>query len=69
MEVKNISPPVTPFLEIKLDQEVVDYLWKIINIAKTTNESHKSKLIGNISQSLLLEDIDSFFLICLYPFS
>ena len=61
MEVKKISPPVTPFLQIKLDQEVVDYLWKIIDIAKTTNENHKSKLVGNISQSLLLEDIDSFF--------
>ena len=61
MEVKKISPPVTPFLQIKLDQEVVDYLWKIIDIAKTANENYKSKLVGNISQSLLLEDIDSFF--------
>ena len=62
MEVKKISPPVTPFLQIRLDQEVVDYLWKIIDIAKTTKENHKSELIGNISQSLLLEDIDYFFL-------
>ena len=61
MEVKKIFPPVNPFLQIKLDQEVVDYLWKIIDIAKTTNENYKSKLVGNISQSLLLEDIDSFF--------
>ena len=35
MEVKKIYPPVTPFLQIKLDQEVVDYLWKIIAIATT----------------------------------
>lgn len=61
MEVKKISPPITPFLQIKLDQEVVDYLWKIIDIATITNENHKSKLVGNISQSLLLKDIDSFF--------
>ena len=61
MEVQKISPPVTPFFQIKLDQEVVDYLWKIIDIAKTTNENYKSELVGNISQSLLLEDIDSFF--------
>tara|TARA_Y100001968_G_scaffold1685_1_gene1446 strand:- start:3204 stop:3842 length:639 start_codon:yes stop_codon:yes gene_type:complete len=61
MEVKTISPPVTPFLQIKLDQEVVDYLWKIIDIAKTANKTHKSKLIGNISKSLLLEDLDCFF--------
>ena len=62
MEVKKIYPPVTPFLQIKLDQEVVDYLWKIIDIAKTTNVNHKKKLIGNISKSLLIEDIDSYFL-------
>ncbi len=60
MEVKTISPPVTPFLQIKLDQEVVDYLWKIIDIAKTDNKSYKNNLAGNISQSLLLGDIDSF---------
>ena len=61
MEVKKIYPPVTPFLEVKLDHKVVDYLWVIINIAKTTNVSNKSKLIGNISQSLLLDDQDNFF--------
>ena len=61
MEVKKIYPPVTPFLQIKLDQEVVDYLWKIIDIAKTTNVNHKKKLIGNISKSLLIEDIESYF--------
>ena len=62
MEVKKISPPVTPFLQVKLDQEVVDYLWKIIDISKTTNENHKNKLVGNISKSFLLKDIDDFFL-------
>ena len=40
---------------------MVDYLWKIIDIAKTTNESHKNNLAGNISQSLLLDDLDNFF--------
>ena len=61
MEVKKISPPVTPFLQIKLDQEVVDYLWKIIDIANTKNINFQTQLAGNISQSLLLDDIDSFF--------
>ena len=70
MEVKKISPPVTPFLQIKLDQEVIDYLWKIIDIAKTTNKNHKDKLVGNISQSLQLEDIDLFFFkIFIFSFS
>ena len=32
MEVKKIYPPVNPFLEVKLDQEVVNYLSNIIDI-------------------------------------
>ena len=50
MEVKKIYPPITPFLQVKLDHKVVDYLWKIINIAKTNNVSYKNNLAGNISQ-------------------
>ena len=61
MEVKKIYPPVTPFLEVKLDREVIDYLWKIIDIAKTQNINLKNQLVGNISQSLLLDDQDNFF--------
>ena len=61
MKVKKIYPPVTPFLQVQLDQEIVDYLWKIIDIAKTNNINFKDKLIGNISQSLLLDDQDNYF--------
>tara|TARA_B100000965_G_scaffold352521_1_gene327764 strand:+ start:1256 stop:1900 length:645 start_codon:yes stop_codon:yes gene_type:complete len=61
MEVRKISPPVSGFLQVKLDQEIIEYLWKIIDIAQTQNKNHKSKLAGNISQSLLLNDIDNFF--------
>ncbi len=61
MEVKKISPPVTGYLHVKLDQDNIDYLWKIIDIAKTKNINIKNTLIGNISQSLMLQDIDSFF--------
>tara|TARA_Y100001968_G_C19053832_1_gene570443 strand:+ start:78 stop:593 length:516 start_codon:yes stop_codon:yes gene_type:complete len=61
MKVKAISPPVSPFLQIKLDKEVIDYLWKIIDIAKKKNKNFKNSLAGNISQSLLIDDIDSFF--------
>ena len=61
MKIKKIYPPVSPFLQIKLDQEIIDYLWNVVDIAKTKNINHKSQLVGNISQSLLLEDIDSFF--------
>ena len=61
MEVKKISPPVSGFLQLKLEQEFIDYLWKIIDIAKKKNKNYKGYLVGNISQSLLLDDIDSFF--------
>ena len=61
MEVKKISPPVSGFLQLKLQQELIDYLWKIIDIAKKKNKNYKGYLVGNISQSLLLDDIDSFF--------
>ena len=61
MEVDKILPPVTPFLKVKLDQDQIDYLWKIIDIAKTKNLNFNQELVGNISQSLLLDDLDSFF--------
>ena len=61
MEIKKIYPPVTGFLQVKLDQEIIDYLWKIIDIAKTKNNNYKNSLAGNISQSFMLEELDSFF--------
>tara|TARA_B100001250_G_scaffold205550_1_gene176461 strand:- start:1711 stop:2355 length:645 start_codon:yes stop_codon:yes gene_type:complete len=61
MDVKSISPPVNGFLEVKLDQIIIDYLWKIIDISKTNNDNFKNKLVGNLSQSLLLEDLNSYF--------
>ncbi len=61
MQVQHISPPVNGFLEVKLDQSVIDYLWKIIDIGEDINQNYNNKLAGNISKSLLLEDIDSFF--------
>ena len=61
MEITKISPPVSGFLQIKLDQEIIDYLLKIIDIAKTKNQNHKNHLAGNISQSFLIDDQDSLF--------
>ena len=61
MQVKNISPPVNGFLQVKLDQNIIDYLWKTIDFAKQKNSNYKSELAGNISQSLMLDDLDSFF--------
>tara|TARA_B100000700_G_scaffold329105_1_gene449387 strand:- start:384 stop:1028 length:645 start_codon:yes stop_codon:yes gene_type:complete len=61
MEVKHISPAVNGFLKVKLDQEIIDYLWKIIGIAKTEDKNVNNKLAGNISKSLSINDLDSFF--------
>ena len=61
MDVEVVNPPVSNYLRVSLDQETIDYLWKIIDIAKSRNINNKRNLIGNISKSLLLEDIDSYF--------
>ena len=61
MEVRVISPKVSNFLQVKLDKNIVDYLWEIVSNAKNKNKSFKDHLAGNISQSLLLQDMDSFF--------
>ena len=61
MEVINIRPPITSFLQVKLDQIIIDYLWKIIENAKSKDIDHKKKLIGNISKSILLDDLNCYF--------
>ena len=61
MQVEQIIPPTTCFLKVKLDQVIVDYLWKIIEIGKIKTIDVKEKLAGNISQSYLLEDLDAYF--------
>lgn len=58
------SSYVTPFnygwIETKLDQEAIDHLWKCI---ENKQGDHKQHLIGQISQSFTLQDIDHKFLI------
>ena len=61
MEVTVISPKVSNFLMVKLDKNILDYLWRIIDFAEKNKQSLKNELAGNISKSLLLEDLDSFF--------
>ena len=61
MEVLTRKPHVSPYLEIKLDQSIINYLWKIIRKSQTENIDYKNKLAGNISKSYLIKDIDSFF--------
>ena len=61
MEAIIKSPPVNGFIEVKFEQKIIDYLWKIIDIGKTSKNIINNRLAGNISQSLLLEDQDSYF--------
>ena len=61
MEVKKIIPDVTNFLEVSLDEEIIDYLWKIVENNKEKQIDIKNKLVGNISKSFSLTDLNGFF--------
>jgi len=47
------------WLYVKLDKDIIDYLWKMID--QSTKDDMKSNLAGNISQSYSLEDEDNYF--------
>ena len=57
-----ISPPVSGWLEISLDTEVIDYLWKVIHASRFPGLNVKGSLAGNISKSTGLKDTDDWFL-------
>ena len=47
------------WLYVKLDKEVLDFLWKMID--KSTKDDMKSNLAGNISKSYSLKDDENYF--------
>ena len=49
------------WLEGKLDQKEVDYVWKCIKEAEDNNVDKRPELAGNISSSLKLIDADNYF--------
>jgi|TARA_B100001250_G_scaffold73404_1_gene59908 hypothetical protein len=53
-----ITPPITGWLEIELDKDIIDRLWKYADKASV---SVKDTLAGNISESLDLKDEDNWF--------
>ena len=59
-DVKIICPPVLGWLEKKLSDKEIDYLWKCINNRK---ESYKHDLAGNIHESNVLNDNGDWFFI------
>mgnify|MGYP001185681962 CR=1 FL=1 len=57
-EIKVIHPPVLGWLEKKLSDKEMEYLWKCIDNRK---ESYKSKLAGQIHESNKLVDKSNWF--------
>ena len=53
MEYRVVQPSSGFWIEYKLDQPLLDWLWSRIDVAR---ESVKSELAGNISESLALDD-------------
>jgi hypothetical protein len=50
----------------KLPQQMIDYLWERIDIAKKEQKCNKNSLAGHVSHSYLLEDPQKLFLQNLY---
>mgnify|MGYP001461409266 FL=1 len=61
MEINPFRPPTLGWLEVALDQEHVDYLWKCIEEAKKENYSVKNTLAGHITNSFEMFDEDDWF--------
>ena len=61
MEVKKIVFPSPCFLFVKLDKDVIEYLWKIIDNSNLKATSFKKNLAGNITQSYKLIDENDYF--------
>tara|TARA_R100000005_G_C4891009_1_gene137851 strand:+ start:42 stop:698 length:657 start_codon:yes stop_codon:yes gene_type:complete len=57
--VKVVSPPNLGWLEKKLSEKEMDYVWKCVDNRK--KESYKSKLAGNITGSNELSDKSDWF--------
>ena len=62
IEWQAFSPPNMPLLQTKLPDYIMDYLWERIEQAKADNIPWGDRLAGNISSSLLMYDIDNYFL-------
>ena len=58
---KPTVPPVTGWLEISLERNIIDYLNTRIDASIAEDDSVKDQLAGHISSSLNLIDKDDFF--------
>ena len=60
-EIRYVNPTNIGWLEYELDSNQIDYVWERIKDIESSNISHKPKLVGDIHESKLLEDPDSWF--------
>jgi hypothetical protein len=66
-EVLVFENGATWYQTVKLPEDVVTYLWKSVEEAKTLNVDERNKLAGNISSSLKLEDKENVILSKVFP--
>jgi len=62
MKIKSITPPITGWLEIDLDENIITYLNELIDQSKIDNISMKGNLAGHISSSLALKDKEDYLM-------
>ena len=60
-KVESVCPQRIGWLEVDLDETEMDHLWKCVEDAKKANKDWKKNLVGVISNSLKLEDSDTWF--------
>jgi len=56
--MKIVRPETEYWIQDKLDNQMMDYVWSQIKLAKN---DHKSKLVGHLSSSLTLPDLENKF--------
>ena len=59
---------MTPWLELKLSDDVMKHLWKSIEEGEKKPQCMKNSLAGNISTSFALNDEDNYFVTSEHPF-
>ena len=59
-KIENITAGL-PWLDLRLSEKVMNYLWDIINIPAVQQTSAKTELAGNISKSSYIQDKDNWF--------
>ena len=61
MEVQQLGLPVTGFSFAKLDEDVIEFLWRMIEKARSEKVDYKKNIVSNISESYQLTDENSIF--------